>query len=145
MARYCRSLAQANNTVVTHNAFTMNRQPDSAHISTGITKSPFKAQTQRFPQGPSTRPPGRKTKALENTCRRISQQGRFDVLAPLPLHLSYLYARRTYPSDSALTTELWTVSQYQTSTHYHSLVNYLTTQRAESGLQGWTSRMGTSW
>ena len=42
------------------------------------------------------------------------------------------------PLDSSLTTELRTVLLYQKSTPYHSSVNYLTRQVAESSLQGWT-------
>ena len=52
-------------------------------------------------------------KPSESTCMRISQQGRSDVLALLLLHQSYSCERRTVPSDFALTTEFWTVSQYQ--------------------------------
>ena len=145
MVRYCWSLTQANNTLVMHNAFLPNRQPDCLNTSPGITRSLFKTRRQRYPQGPSIRLPGKKTKPSGNTYKRIFQQGRSDVLAQVPLHLSCLYAKRTDPSDSALTTELWTVLQYQTSTRCHSSVSYLIRQGAESGLQGWTWGMDTSW
>ena len=94
---------------------------------------------------PSTRPAGRKTKPSGSTSKRISHQGRFDALALLILHQSCLYARRTFLSDFAMTTKLWTILPYLTSTHCHSSGNHLTRQKAESGLQGWTWRMGTTW
>ena len=144
MARYCWSLTQANDTLVTHNAIPPNRQPDSVNKSPGITRSPSKTQTQRYRQGPSTRPLGRKTKPSSNTRKRISQQGRIDALAALLLHLSYSYAKSTDPSDSVLNIVLWTVSQYQTSTHYHLSVSYLTRQEAETGLQGCAWKTGTT-
>ena len=52
--------------------FPPNRQPDSLNTSPRITRSTSKTQRQRYPQGPSTRPPGRKTKPSESTCKRIS-------------------------------------------------------------------------
>ena len=67
---------------------------------------PLQHQTQRYPQGPSTRPPGKKTKPSDSTCSRISQQERFDVLVPLLLHQSYSYENRMLTVDSALTTRL---------------------------------------
>ena len=116
-----------------HNAFVLKRQPDSLNTNPGITKSHCKTQRQRYLQKPSTRPPGTKMKASENTCKRISQQGSFDALTPLPLHLSYLFVRRIGLSDSAFITELWIVSEYQTSTCSYSVVTYWTKQGMESG------------
>ena len=145
MARYCWLLMQENDSLITHNAFPPNRQPDSLNTNPRTTRSPSETQMQRYLQGPSTRPLRKKMKYSENTCKRISPQGKFDTLAPLLLHPSYLYTRRIGPWDSVLTTELWTVSQYQTSTFYHLSVSYLTRQGAESGLQGWTWRMDTTW
>ena len=136
MARYCQSLTQENNSFVMHNAFLLNRQPDFLYTNTGITKSSSKTSTQRYPQQLSTRPPGRKMKPSDNTCKRITEQGRFDILAPVLLHLSYSYARRVYPFDSAQTTKFLNISRYLISTICHPSGNYLTTPGAESGSQG---------
>ena len=106
MGRYCSSWTQANNTLVTENAFLPNRQPDFVNTNPEITRSHSKFQMLRYPQGPSTRPPGKKMKPFENTCKKIYRQGRFNVLAPQPLHLSDLCARGTDPSDSMFTTDL---------------------------------------
>ena len=95
-----------NDTLVTHNAFLSNRQPNSLNTIPTITRSLFKTQIQRYPQGPSTRPHRKKTKGNKNTYKRISQQGKFDALALLPLLQSYSYVRRTNLLDFALITEL---------------------------------------
>ena len=144
MVRHCWSLMQANDTHVTDNAFPLNRQPDYRNTRRSITRSPSKTRMQRYPQGPCITVPGRKTKPSANTYKRTSQLGRFDPFAPLLRHLSYSDARRTDPSDSALTTELWTVYPYQICTPCHSSVSCLTRQGAASCLQGWTWRLDTT-
>ena len=90
MARYSRSLILGNDTLVTQNAFPLNRQADSLNTCPRITKSPSNTKTQRYIQRPSTIPLRRKTILCANTCKRASQQRRFNSLAALLLHSYYL-------------------------------------------------------
>jgi len=136
MARYYKLLMQANDTLVTHNAFRLSRQLDSLNISPGTTKSLYKTLKLRYLLELSTKPHGKKTKPSKPTFEKTYKLVRFIDHVLLQVHQSSLSRKKMDPLDSALIIKLSTVLQYPTSTPYHSSVSYSTRLGQVNGSPG---------